>query len=176
MGAKGNKMNNEIVKTALRQLIIDGAVDEGIRTYLLTFAEKMLAFAWLLEYEQIERLVLERLDCEANILNRRTSIHWGLKYAKVDVGSSGKYMVALKDIPAKLVKRGEIVAIKAYGVPHLGHRYGTLDTIHEWDWRGYRACPRAVAEWASAAGEVRRPRQPLPCIEPPSVPPSCQPH
>ncbi len=29
--------------------------------------------------------------------------------------------------------------IKAYGVIHRGHRYGTLDTIHEWDWSDYRA-------------------------------------
>jgi hypothetical protein len=29
---------------------------------------------------------------------------------------------------------GDIFGIKAYGVPHLGHRYGNLETIHAWDW------------------------------------------
>ena len=58
------------------------------------------------------------------------------KYACVDIGSngggwSGKYMVVLAT--------GEIFGIKAYGVIHRGHPYGTVDTIHEWDWSGYEA-------------------------------------
>lgn len=55
----------------------------------------------------------------------------GSKWARVDVGSSGKYMVAMAT--------GEIVGIKAYGVPHNGHRFGTLDTIDLFDWSGYVA-------------------------------------
>lgn len=59
----------------------------------------------------------------------------GKKFARVDVGTSGKYMVDLAT--------GEIFGIKAYGVVHRGHRFGTLDTIQEWDWRGYHARPIA---------------------------------
>lgn len=61
----------------------------------------------------------------------KTAIHIGKKYARVDVGESGKYMVNLTT--------EEIVGIKAYGVPHLGHHYGTLDTIQEWNWSEYDA-------------------------------------
>lgn len=57
------------------------------------------------------------------------------KYACVDVCScgqwSGKYMVVLDT--------GEIFGIKAYGVIHRGHSFGTLDNVHKWDWSGYEA-------------------------------------
>ena len=59
----------------------------------------------------------------------KTVVHIWKKWARVDVGHSGKYMVDMET--------GEIVGIKAYGVPHLGHSYGTLDTIHEFDWSDY---------------------------------------
>ena len=60
----------------------------------------------------------------------------GKKYANVDVGDgphsmSGKYMVDLST--------GEIFGIKAYGVPNKGHRYGTLDTLGDFHWGGFRA-------------------------------------
>ena len=55
----------------------------------------------------------------------------GSKYTKVNVGNSGKYMV--------VNATGEIYGIKAYGVIHKGHYYGTLDTINEWNWGGYTA-------------------------------------
>ena len=64
-------------------------------------------------------------------------IKYGRKYANVDVGQSGKYMVVLDT--------GEIFGIKAYGVIHRGHQYGTLDTIHEYDWSGYTAHKLAKA-------------------------------
>lgn len=60
-----------------------------------------------------------------------TRIKYGRKYANVDVGTSGKYMVDLAT--------EEIFGVKAYGVIHRGHKFGTLDTIHEWRWGGYRA-------------------------------------
>lgn len=53
----------------------------------------------------------------------------GKKYARVDVGGSGKYMVDMET--------GQIYGIKAYGVIHRGHSYGTLDTINSWFWGGY---------------------------------------
>ena len=68
----------------------------------------------------------------------------GRKYANVDTGcrlmrfgdgerwtGSGKYMVVLDT--------GEIFGIKGYGVIHRGHYFGTLDTIADWNWSGYRA-------------------------------------
>ena len=62
------------------------------------------------------------------------TIKMGRKYANVDIGQSGKYMVELAT--------GAIYGIKAYGVIHRGHYYGTLDTINEWDWSDYSAVRR----------------------------------
>ncbi len=59
------------------------------------------------------------------------TVSYGKKYARVDVGRSGKYMVVLAT--------GDIYGIKAYGVIHPGHFYGTLETIDVWDWKGYTA-------------------------------------
>ena len=47
-----------------------------------------------------------------------THIKPGRKYTKIDVGCSGKYMVENET--------GRIYGIKAYGVIHRGHFYGTL--------------------------------------------------
>ena len=55
----------------------------------------------------------------------------GRKYANVDVGKSGKYMVELST--------GNIYGIKGYGVIHRGHSYGNLDTTHEYFWGEYTA-------------------------------------
>lgn len=65
----------------------------------------------------------------------RVNVKVGPKYTKVDVGPehnmSGKYMIDNAS--------GVIYGIKAYGVVHRGHVYGTLDTVDEWDWSGYVA-------------------------------------
>jgi hypothetical protein len=57
----------------------------------------------------------------------------GPKYTKVDRGPahnmSGMLMVENAT--------GRIFGIKAYGVIHRGHAYGTLDTIADWDWSDY---------------------------------------
>ncbi len=84
-------------------------------------------FANLLEQEWKE----QRLKDYPRLTPETVSISPGPKYTKVDVGSSGKYMV--------VNETGEIFGIKGYGVIHRGHQYGTLDTIHEWDWSGYTA-------------------------------------
>lgn len=64
------------------------------------------------------------------------SPRWGQKYVKVDIVNdggkgqrSGRYMVD--------VLTGEIFGIKAYGVIHRGHQYGTLDTINNYYWGNY---------------------------------------
>jgi hypothetical protein len=66
----------------------------------------------------------------------KVKLSMGKKFARVDVGQSGKYMVDLET--------GEIYSIKGYGVVHRGHRFGTLDTIGDWDWSGYRATQRKL--------------------------------
>jgi hypothetical protein len=60
----------------------------------------------------------------------RVTVTTGKKYVRVDVGAAGKYMID---------EAGNIFGIKAYGVIHRGHQYGTLDTIHDWYWGGYVA-------------------------------------
>ena len=58
----------------------------------------------------------------------------GPKYTKIDVYSpqqSGRYMV--------VNATGEIFGIKAYGVIHKGHAYGTLETADQWYWGEYTA-------------------------------------
>lgn len=59
-----------------------------------------------------------------------TKVIPGNKYTKIDIGTSGKYMIDAD---------GNIFGIKAYGVIHRGQRYGTLDTIDNYYWGGYRA-------------------------------------
>lgn len=91
-------------------------------------------FAKLLHEERLRGLIASHVDCEGNRLNCVTRIKVGRKYANVDVGHSGAYMVELAT--------GAIYGIKGYGVIHRGHYYGTLDTINEWDWSEYRAFKR----------------------------------
>ena len=90
--------------------------------------EKIQAFAQQVETEQIERLKAEGLGCEGNLIQAKTKIKEGKKYTKVDVGCSGKFMID---------DSGNIFGIKAYGVIHRGHHYGTLDTTNEWSWGDY---------------------------------------
>ena len=103
--------------------------------------QKLIELKELIEAGQLERMIkfqegMNGPDPEkAMRLHYKSSIETriipGRKYIKVDVGSSGKYMVD--------TATGEIFGIKGYGQVHKGHRYGTLDTIHEWNWGGYTA-------------------------------------
>jgi len=52
-------------------------------------------------------------------LQEKVTVKPGVKYTKVDVGTSGRFMV--------VNATGEIYGIKAYGVIHRGHYFGTLD-------------------------------------------------
>lgn len=89
------------------------------------------AFADLLFKEQSERLQREHkfLDPEKEC---KVMIKPGKKWIKVDVGTSGKFMVD--------AATGDIFGIKAYGVVHKGHHYGNLNTIDRYDWGGYYPC------------------------------------
>lgn len=93
--------------------------------------EKLQQFGRLLEAEQLSQLIADGCDCAANRANRAVAIKPGIKYTKVNVGTSGKYMVDNTT--------GEIFGIKGYGQVHKGHQYGTLDTIAEYYWGDYQA-------------------------------------
>ncbi len=67
----------------------------------------------------------------------RVTVTVGPKWIRVNVGSSGVYMID---------PEGGIFGIKAAGVPHLGHYYGTLGTVDDWNWGGYRAGRKSNAE------------------------------
>ena len=90
---------------------------------------KLASFAQLVETQSIQRLHDEGLDCDANIDRARTRVVPGKKYAKIDIGTSGRYMVE--------ISTGNIFGIKGYGVIHKGHFYGTLDTTADYFWGGY---------------------------------------
>jgi len=67
---------------------------------------------------------------EVHEQSHTVKIKHGKKYTKVDIGTSGRYMID---------QEGNIYGIKAYGVIHRGHHFGTLDTINNYNWGGYRA-------------------------------------
>lgn len=98
--------------------------------------EEIKPFAELLECDQLADDAEKGLTYEGWEKHCAVTVKIGGKYARVDVGDSGKYMVVLET--------GEIFGIKGYGVIHRGHAYGTLETIHEWDWRGYNARKKSL--------------------------------
>ena len=106
----------------------NGHMTELAAKIAVTFEERLTALAFCVEYQGLADLIKQGYACEANRISRLTKIEFGRTWARVDVGDSGRYMVALVDIPKKLIKRGDIVGIKGYGVPHLGYRYGSLGT------------------------------------------------
>ena len=116
-----------------------GRKGEGMEAEAMSIAD----FAALVEREQREnydrmfRASAEtRPEMHAALRDAacRTRIVPGRKFTKVDVGTSGKYMVDNAT--------GEIFGIKAYGVVHRGHRYGSLrdaESIKARFYGGYRA-------------------------------------
>lgn len=92
--------------------------------------EKLKEFAKVLEFQQLDRLEKSDLDSQANIYNCHVTIKPGKKYDKIDVGGTGKYMVDLE---------GNIYGIKGYGQINKKNWYGTLETIDNYNWSGYRA-------------------------------------
>lgn len=103
--------------------------------------DEIKALARLVEQDQRTRYISQYGNAHPDLVTGAcsTHVHMGKKFARVDIGSSGRYMVDLET--------GEIYGVKAYGVVHKGHRFGTLDTMNEWFWGDYRAvlAPRELA-------------------------------
>jgi hypothetical protein len=97
--------------------------------------EGLERFRAQLEAEQHDRLRVQAPDAPF-LLEETAKVSIGKRWVRVDYGSSGKYVVDTD---------GTIYGIKGYGVPHLRHRYGTLATIDEWDWSGYKAVRKGAA-------------------------------
>ena len=101
----------------------------------MTFEEKIQTFAALVEKEVQEQMGRQYPNISPDVVK----VIPGKKYVKVDVGPtsnmSGKYMID---------EAGNIFGIKAYGVIHRGHRYGTLDTIRDYYWGGYVGVKKSV--------------------------------
>jgi len=87
-------------------------------------------FRALVEKQQMESLLKRHPDYPLDMANHscHVTVTPGKKYIKIDVGTSGKFM---------LDAEGNIFGIKGYGVIHRGHRYGTLDTVNDWFWGEY---------------------------------------
>ena len=105
-------------------------------------------FAELVQKETLDFYLREYPNTPQATLDQNATVHIrpGKKYTKIDVGTSGKYMVT---------EAGEIFGIKGYGQIHRGHQWGTLDTIHDWDWSGYAPKNKAVEKAANSEEENR---------------------
>jgi hypothetical protein len=104
----------------------------------MTKQTQLQRLADLVTTDQQSELRAQHLDCLSNLDNAVAAIKPGRKYTKIDVGSSGKYMVENST--------GRIYGIKSYGVINRHHSFGTLDTIDEWFWGRYTASKnKAVA-------------------------------
>ena len=105
----------------------------------LTLEEKIEALRTLIEDQKVEKFYNEYHGTTLTPPQVRTVP--GKKYVKIDVSPnsyghwSGCYMVE--------VETERVYGIKAYGVIHRGHYYGTLDNMLQMDWSGYRAFKKA---------------------------------
>ena len=112
--------------------LIDMTVTD--RVDRMAFESKISELASLIESETRQRFIdrgFTNIDTGHYVPSIKTTVKKGTRYYKVDVGTSGRYMVDTVD--------GTIYGIKAYGQVHKGHSYGTLDTIHDYYWGEYRA-------------------------------------
>jgi hypothetical protein len=91
--------------------------------------DKIAAFAKLVEEQQIQYLIGMGYKADSNFRNAKTQVLPGKKFAKVNIGDSGRYMVEMST--------GNIFGTKGYGQVHRGHFYGTVDTINEYFWGEY---------------------------------------
>lgn len=103
--------------------------------------DEVESFARLVEQDQRTRYIAEYGTEFPDLVDSActVTVSMGKKFARVDIGGgihrSGRYMVDLET--------GEIFGVKGYGVVHKGWRFGTLDTIHDWNWGDYRAVNKA---------------------------------
>ena len=84
----------------------------------------------LITAEQQDRLEKTGLSCEVNMVNAIAHSHIGKKYIRIDIGTSGKYMIN---------EAGEIFGIKAYGVINKKKQYGNINTINDYYWGHFTA-------------------------------------
>jgi hypothetical protein len=94
-----------------------------------SYSEKLEAFRALVQHHLLERAAQQGYTGLSFKGNFEARIKNGAKFDKIDVVTSGKYMVE--------VRTGNIFGIKGYGVVHRGHWYGTLDTIADYFWGNY---------------------------------------
>jgi hypothetical protein len=94
---------------------------------------KIESLAALIEQQHREEYLKQFPDTIPALINDacKVTIKEGVKYTKIDVGHSGKYMIENAT--------GDIFGIKGYGVIHRGHFYGTLDTTNLYYWGHYHA-------------------------------------
>jgi len=92
--------------------------------------KKIIDFSQKVEEEQTKGVKIRypSLNDEAVKRYSKVTVKPGRKYTKVDIGTSGYFMVD---------ENGNIFGIKGYGVVNKKKQYGTLDTINEWYWGGY---------------------------------------
>ena len=119
--------------------------------------EKLEAFAERVETEQRARYARDYPTIEPEIVTRdcRVVIKDGARWTRVDVGTSGKFMVD---------RDGAIYGIKGYGKVHPKKRYGTLDTIDEWEWGGYEPLPKIKGGTSGYVAESRPYTPPAPRV------------
>jgi hypothetical protein len=83
------------------------------------------------------REVLRAKGYDSQVDREQVEIKPGRKYTRIDRGPHGGSGYLMIEHAT-----GYIYGIKGYGVPHRGHRYGTLDTADQWYWGEY--APRHV--------------------------------
>ena len=86
-------------------------------------------FAKLLQEERIAELHRQEVGCQANIDNCKVVIVDGRRYAKVNIGRSGAFMVDKSTL--------EIFGIRGYGTINRKKAYGSLETIDQFYWGSY---------------------------------------
>ena len=85
----------------------------------MTTKEKIEHFAAIVQEQERKAIIALCGSLNGNEKSYLTSICPRRKYILVDVGSSGRY----------LIEGENVYGIKAYGVIHRGHFFGTLDDI-----------------------------------------------
>ena len=81
--------------------------------------EKIRRFALLVQEQEKQSIIRLCGSLRGNETSYKVHIRPGKKYVKVDVGSSGRYIIDGENV----------FGCKAYGVIHRGHFFGTLDDI-----------------------------------------------